>query len=202
MKTLPKISIQKSPFNLFITTLLISSVLFLTSCEMSDDSDDDLVNNNQLQEESTTDNAVQLQDKVSAPDFKLLADNGDTIALECYKNKVLVIFFFGNECPSCKATAPKIEKDLVQKNSGNKDFVLIGIDTWDGNTASVQSFRSSTGVTFPLLVKGSATAKSYGTTYDRLLVIDRDGFIVHKGTSLASNDLTKVSGIVDGLLAK
>ena len=41
---------------------------------------------------------------------------------------------------------------------------------------------------------------AYQTTYDRLLVIDKDGILVHKGVVVASNDIDNaVAAIVQSL---
>ena len=77
---------------------------------------------------------------------------------------------------------------------------MIGVDQWDGNNAGVNSFQSTTGITFPLGVKGSQMAKDFETSYDRLVVVNAAGKIVYKGNSIARNNLDEVIDIVTGLL--
>jgi len=135
-----------------------------------------------------------------APDFSLMSLDGGTVKLSDYKDKVVVLFFFGNACPSCKAAAPKVESDIYAAFSGNADFVLLGLDQWNGNNASVQSFKNTTKVTFPLLLNASAVASSYNTTYDRLVVIDKAGTVAFKGTQVASSDISKAKSKVSEIL--
>ncbi len=135
-----------------------------------------------------------------APEFSLVSLDGSTVKLSDYKDKVVVLFFFGNACPSCKAIAPSVESKLNTAFSSKTDYVILGLDQWDGNNAAVESFKSTTKVTFPLLLKASAVAGSYNTTYDRLVVIDKAGIVAFKGTQIASNDIDKAVAKVNDLL--
>lgn len=76
----------------------------------------------------------------------------------------------------------------------------MGLDQWNGNTSAVQGFKDATNVTFPLLKNASSVASSYGTTYDRLLIIDKEGKIHFKGTQLANKDIDTVVTKVNALL--
>jgi peroxiredoxin len=135
-----------------------------------------------------------------APAFQLETYNGGKLSLADYKDKTLVIFFFGNTCPPCQAVAPKIESDLNKAFGSNNKFAMVGIDQWDGNAASVEGFKDRTGVTFPLGIKGSGVARDFGTTYDRLVVVNPAGNIEYRGTSIAANNLDEVVNIVKTLL--
>ena len=136
----------------------------------------------------------------SAPSFELTALNGTTVESADFEDKVVVLFFLGSSCSLCKAAAPSVESELFAAYSGNADFALLGLDTWDGNNSALQSFKNTTDVTFPLLLMASGVAKDYETTYDRLVVIDKNGNIAHKGTRATTNDITTVKGLVKDLL--
>jgi len=137
---------------------------------------------------------------LAAPDFELTSVDGSTVKLDDFNDKVVVLFFFGNSCPSCRAVAPNIEKQLNEPYAGRDDYAIIGLDQWDGNSGSVMSFRDITMVTFPLLLNASGVASDYDTTYDRLLIIDKDGKIVLKGRRGATNDVSIIKSKVDELL--
>lgn len=151
-------------------------------------------------ETSDTTNPPGSNTLTAAPAFDLKAVSGETVKLSDYKNKVVVLFFFGNTCPSCKAVVPDIQNKLVNTYGTNSNFVLLGLDQWDGNPASVQAFKSATGATFPLLLMASPVAKLYGTTYDRFVIINKDGKIAFSGKQLATNDLDAVKAEVANLL--
>lgn len=132
--------------------------------------------------------------------FSLQSTDDKTVKLSDFNNKVLVIFFFGNACPTCKAVGPSIQSKLNTPFASNSNFAIIGIDQWDGNKASVLSFKNLTGITFPLLLEGSDVAQSYSTTYDRLLVIDKDGEVVFNGNNNAANDIDAVVQKINDIL--
>ncbi|MCX6181256.1 MAG: TlpA disulfide reductase family protein [Bacteroidetes bacterium] len=138
----------------------------------------------------------------SAPDFSFQDVNNKTFKLADYKNKVVVLFFFGNTCPSCIGVAPNLEKELNAAYAGRNDYAILGLDHWDGEASSISAFQSTTGVSFPLLLKASSTADTYKVVYDRIVVIDKNGFIRFKGTQVAANDLVKAKSVVDAYLAK
>lgn len=177
----------------WLVALAITSTILFTNCSSPDedvspgdpDQDDMMMNDGS----STT-----------APDFELNALDGSSFKLSDQKDKVIVLFFFGNNCPSCKGVAPAVEKQLNEDFAGETDYVVIGLDVWDGNANAVNSFKDNTKVTFPLLLNASAVSKSYDTTYDRLVVIDKSGKIVHKGSRGASNDVGTVKSKVSDLL--
>ncbi len=135
-----------------------------------------------------------------APDFSLKALDDTDISLADYKDKVLVIFFFGHNCPPCVAVGPTIEDELNQEFRTNEDFEIIGIDVWDGSNAQVQRFQETTTASFPLGLKGSSVSKDYNSGRDRLVVINKESKIVFNGTSVAKNDLSDVQNTVRGLL--
>jgi len=137
---------------------------------------------------------------IVAPAFELKSLTGSTVKLADFKNKVVVLFFFGNACPSCKAAAPNIQTMLQGTFGSNPGFMLLGLDQWDGNAAAVESFMKSTEVTFPLLLMASPTAKAYATTYDRLVVIDKSGNIMFDGKQGAGSDLAAAKAKIEILL--
>ncbi len=150
---------------------------------------------------STPTTAVTPPAAETAADFSLISDAETKVKLSDYKGKVIVLFFFGNGCSSCKATSPSIQSTFGTSYDSKK-FQIIGLDTWDGNLASVQSFKKFSDLSFPLLLNASAVAKTYNTTYDRLVVIDKEGFIRFKGNKLAGNDLDNAKKSVDDYVNK
>ena len=137
-----------------------------------------------------------------APNFTLKSLEGSDVSLSNYKNKVVTLFFFGNNCPSCKAVAPGVQSMLVTPFASNTNYAVLGLDQWNGNAASVQAFKTVTSVTFPLLLNASAVASDYKTSYDRIVVIDKSGRIAFSGKQLASLDIAAAVTKVTELLSK
>jgi peroxiredoxin len=141
----------------------------------------------------TTDDDEEIMEPLemgsTAPAFTLKSLDGANVSLSGFNNKVVVLFFFGNNCPSCKAAAPSVESMLAEPFASSTDYMLLGLDQWDGNAASVQAFKSATNVTFPLLLNASGVAADYKTTFDRIVVIDKSGKIVFSGKQSAATDI-------------
>ncbi len=137
-----------------------------------------------------------------APGFTLTSLDGNDVSLSDFTNKVVVLFFFGYNCPSCKAVAPDVESMLAAPFASNTDYVVLGLDQWNGNTASVEAFKATTNVTFQLLLNASGVAAEYKTTYDRIVVIDKAGNISFKGTQSASSDIVAAKAKITEVLAK
>jgi len=163
---------------------LLASSLFVSSC--SDDGNSTPIGN--------------IENLGVAPDFSIKTWEGNDLKLETYKDKVLVIFFFGNTCPPCIGVGPAVEEKLNQNLKSKSNYAIIGIDQWDGNNASVEGFQKNTGVEFPLGVIGSPVAKAYDTTYDRLVVVNKEGNIIFRGNNIVSNHLDEVVTLVNNLL--
>ena len=185
--------LQKSSFaSLWAAVIVLTFACLMMSCDGPGDEMAPDNNQDQMSDDETGE---------AAPGFELEALDGGNIKLSDYNDKVVVLFFLGHSCPSCKAVAASVEKELNTDYAGKTNYAILGLDTWDGNNSSMQSFKDVTGITFPLLLKASGVAKDYNTTYDRFVVINKSGNIVHNGTRLATNDLATVKSKVDELLA-
>jgi peroxiredoxin len=165
--------------------------LTFASCNESEDVVNDLMGD---------DNPDMEMNVKQASDFTLMDLDGNEVMRSDFDNKVLVMFFFGNTCPSCQAVGPTIQSKIADKFKGNSNFAIIGLDQWDGSKAAVTSFRNISNVKFPLLLNASGVAKQYDTTYDRLVVVDKEGKIRFTGTRLASKDVDDVVSIVTSYL--
>ena len=138
--------------------------------------------------------------KTMAKDFSLKALSGDTLTLSNHGDKVVVLFFFGFGCSYCKESAPGIQASLVEPYASRSDYLVIGLDVWNGSATAVESFMNSTGLSVPMLLNASAVGKEYGTTNDRLVVIDKMGYVRFKGNQAAIKDIGSVKQTVDELI--
>ncbi len=138
------------------------------------------------------------------PDFEVNLQGGGMYSLSAQAGKVVFVYLFGNSCPFCIASGPSIESSIYQVFAGNSEFTAVGVDTWNSSSseASVSSFRNKTGITFPLAIKAGFVASDYETTYDRLMVIDKHGKLVHKGVLAADNDINNAVSAIRQSLAE
>ncbi len=80
------------------------------------------------------------------------------------------------------------------------NFQVLGLDDWNGNITQLQGFQTATGVTFPLLRQASAVTASYGTRYDRGVIVDSDHNIAYKGAGLVTTEIGTIINTIDNLL--
>ena len=78
---------------------------------------------------------------------------------------------------------------------------MLGLNTWTGNAAAVESFRKATNVSFPLLLFAADVASDYSTTYDRLILLDKNSNIVYKGKKRAVDTIDVIKNNIDELLS-
>ncbi len=138
-----------------------------------------------------------------APDFSYQSLTGDTVELSDYKGKVVFLFLFGNGCSNCVYIGNDTETKVHEVYGGRNDFQALGLDLWNSTSSvtTVTAFKSTTKITYPLLLKAGDMEEKYSTTYDRAIVIDREGKIRHKGTTIVNNDLGNAISVLEGLLS-
>lgn len=136
-----------------------------------------------------------------APDFTLDKLDGGSFTLSDQGEKVVFIFTFGNACPHCLANGPNTQTEIYEVYKDNPNFVAVGVDTWNGNAAAVQSYKSTTGIEYTLLLNGSTLEDSYNTTYDRIIIVDQQGVLKYKSSTVANiATTTEASNIISALL--
>ena len=136
----------------------------------------------------------------TAPAFTLTTLKGNQINLFDFNNKVVVLYFFGNACPYCIAEGSVIEDSLVKPYLNRSDYVFLGLDFWNGSMDNVKSFQQSTDASFPLLLDAGDVALNYKTTYNRIVIIDKNKNVVFSGTQSVTKDLTAIRQQLDILL--
>lgn len=183
-------------YSLKIVSFLI--VLFAFSSCVSDEITTETVDTPETDNEQTDDSTPP---ENPAPAFSLQTSTAEDINLSDHEGKVVTLFFFGHGCPPCRGIAPSLQDQLADPYSSNDDYVILGLDVWDGNSSSVDAFETVTGVSFPLLLNASSVARDYETTYDRIVVIDQNGGISFSGMQAVSSDLETAKTHIDSLLS-
>lgn len=135
-----------------------------------------------------------------APDFTLKDLSNIDYKLSANRGKVILVFLVGYNCSTCLGSAPSVKSTVIQPFESNTKFQTLVVDVWNGSLAGVQSFKNSTGLNAKYLQKGSTVASSWGSTKDRLFVIDSEGKIAFKGTKAAGNDANAAKSAVQTAL--
>ena len=114
-----------------------------------------------------------------APSFTLNAITGETVSLDGFKGKVVVLGLF-HICDPCMMQGMNLQK--VSEMTKGKDVVVIGVNSAGNSKTDVGEFLSAfpIKVTYPyLLDPGKTTDKLYGggKFIPNVYVIDQNGVI-------------------------
>ncbi|MEC4889209.1 MAG: TlpA disulfide reductase family protein [Nitrospira sp.] len=114
-----------------------------------------------------------------APSFTLTAITGETVSLDAYKGKVVVLGLF-HICDPCMMQGSTLQK--VSEMTKGKEVAVIGVNSSGNSKKDVGEFLSAfpVKVTYPyLLDPGKVTDKLYGggKFIPNVYVIDQQGII-------------------------
>lgn len=114
-----------------------------------------------------------------APSFTLTAITGETVSLDAYKGKVIVLGLF-HICDPCMVQGTTLQK--VSEMTKGKEVAVIGVNSSGNSKKDVGEFLSvfPVKVTYPyLLDPGKVTDKLYGggKFIPNVYVIDQNGII-------------------------
>ncbi len=114
----------------------------------------------------------------AAPDFRFNGSDGKTVSLSDLRGHPVVVNFWASWCGPCQAEMPLLE-DLSRDTSlRDKGLVFYGVDIGE-KEATVQSFMSAHGFTFPVLLDARQDiAEAYNIrAIPATFFIDKDGVI-------------------------
>ena len=140
-----------------------------------------------------------------APDFKLVADNGETVSLKNYKGKKVVLYFYPKDMTSgCTAEACDF-RDKIKKFE-KKNTVVIGVSADD--TKSHINFKKKYTLPFTLLSDESKNMLvDYGVWQEKSMYgrkymgIVRTTFLIdERGMIEKIFEKVKVNGHIDEIL--
>lgn len=112
-----------------------------------------------------------------APNFRLVALNGQPLELERSRGKVILLNFWATWCKPCRLEMPSMEA-LYQEFKG-QGLEVIAISTDLEGERIVRPYVEALGLTFPIVMdRDFATSVSYGVQgLPTTFVIDRAGRI-------------------------
>lgn len=128
--------------------------------------------------------------------------NGNKLAFEKYKGKVVFLNLWATWCGPCKAEMPGIHNLYVKMKGEPIEFVMLSIDK-DKALAKVESYVKNNSYTFPVFMPSGYLAEqlqvpSIPTTF----VISKDGIIVMKEVGTRNYDTKKMMEFLKKQAAK
>jgi len=141
-------------------------------------------------QEKDVDNLVKVGDDV--PSFTTMRFGGGSVNIDDLKGKVVLINFWATWCPSCIQELDAVQKDLLDKLSG-QDFVFLPVSRQD-TPEKIASFMESKGHNFPVYMDPEREIYSmFATKYiPRNYLIDKTGKVVYLDKGYGPGHLEKI----------
>ena len=133
-----------------------------------------------------------------APKFSLTDISGQTLTLDDYKGKVVLLDFWATWCGPCRIEIPEFVE--LQKRYRDQGLAVIGISMDDG-PEPVKDFYKQLNMNYPVAVGDEKLAELYGGILGlpTTLLIGRDGRIYAK--HVGATDLSVFESEIKDLLA-
>lgn len=154
--------------------------LFSDPSTSKEDINEVVDNENEDKVENSEENS---KDVVSAPDFTLVDQYGNTHILSQYKGKTVFLNFWATWCGPCRNEMPDIQK-LYEEYSGAEkgELIILGVATpgigGEGTIEEITQFMHENGYSYPVLMDttgevayGTWGVSSFPTTY----MINKEG---------------------------
>lgn len=139
-------------------------------------------------------NAVEVGQ--TAPDFTLTDIGGQKVSLSDFKGKGVILNFFADWCPPCRAEIPDFIE--LQKAYGGKGFTFIGVSLVSAGDS--RAFAEKMGINYPILVDDGKASNVYGPirSIPTTFVIDKNMKVVKMYIGARSRDVfeSEIKGII------
>lgn len=112
-----------------------------------------------------------------APDFSFTTSEGEHVALEDLRGKVVVLDFWGTWCPPCVDSVPEL-RGLHKRYSKEPSFMLIGISS-DSDEGEWREFTTKNKMIWPqYLDRDRKVQRAFGVrAFPTYIVIDHEGIV-------------------------
>jgi len=123
------------------------------------------------------------------------------VAADRYKGRVVVLDFWAGWCAECKRTVPQIQR--LAAAFANDGLVVVGVNAGE-HTADVAAYARDLGIDYPIaLDPGLELSDRLGAgNLPMLLVVDRDGTIVHRAKTVDGETLAVIRKLLRQRSAK
>jgi len=112
----------------------------------------------------------------SPPDFKVVSTTGQTVTLDNYTGRILIIDFFAPWCQPCRQSIPHLVE--MQRKYGRQGLNIFGLSADVDGEGGVRTFADEYRINYPLALAGEATTEAFGVrSLPVTFIIDSNGNI-------------------------
>jgi thiol-disulfide isomerase/thioredoxin len=123
--------------------------------------------------------------------FNMKDLNGNTVAFESLKGKVIFLNIWATWCPPCIAEMPNIQSLYEKVGSDKIAFVMLSVD--EGGSGKVKKFIDRKGFTFPVYLPATQLPREfYSQAIPTTFIISPEGKIVARQEGMAEYDTKEV----------
>lgn len=117
------------------------------------------------------------------------------VAAERYKGKVVVLDFWAGWCAECKRTVPQVQR--LADAFASQGLVVVGVNAGE-RAADAAAYARELGIEYPIALDPElALSDRLGAgTLPVLLVVGRDGTIVHRSKRVDAATLAAIRGLL------
>ncbi|MFW6201474.1 MAG: peroxiredoxin family protein, partial [Gemmatimonadota bacterium] len=135
-----------------------------------------------------------------APALEAVTLEGDTVALDELRGRVVLVNFWATWCGPCRWEMPGFQD--VYEARREEGFTIIGLSTDVGAPDLVRAFVRDHGITYPIAAATSEMKRAFGgvPALPMSFLIDRDGIIRHRVMGIFAEPA--LARAVDRLLAE
>jgi len=151
--------------------LVVFSLYLFSSCKQSDQANL---------------SANIIENAIKAPNFSLPTLDGETISLQDYKGKFVVLHIATTWCPFCNAEAPHLEE--LSQNYKDKNVAVLLMDVKESKELVEEKLKNRFNLTFPIVLDSDGGVAASFAPKDVLPDLSRDEVM------LASNILIDPNG--------
>lgn len=122
------------------------------------------------------------------PETKLVDGDSTFNASERYKGSVVVLDFWAGWCAECKRSVPQVAR--LAKKFQREGLVVVGVNAGDERAVAAR-YAAELGIDYPIALDPELelSDKLGGGRLPLLVVIDRDGSIVHRAKGVDEETL-------------
>lgn len=121
---------------------------------------------------------------IPAYSMKVSDVNGNLMAVEDLKGKVVFINFWATWCPPCIAEMPSLQV-LYDKMKDKEDVVFLFVEM-DGNVSKATKFMEKRKLTLPIhFVKSEVPQEFFQGSLPTTIILDKQGNLAHKTQGMA-----------------
>lgn len=124
-----------------------------------------------------------------APNFKVVTTSGQTVSLENYRDRVLIVDFFATWCVPCRESVPHLVE--LNRKFGKQGLQVLGLSADEDGEQLVKAFAAANHVNYPLAMSSEAIQTDYGIrSVPVMFVIDKKGRIaeMYRGSPTGSEN--------------